>query len=82
MSFEKVENDRLKIEANLTIKDVTKPVTLYDIEIFLKEKKLYTKFKIDRTDFGINYSSKGVEKVKDYVISDAIELEVEVYFKD
>ena len=37
------------------------------------------KFKIDRTDWNINYASKGISAAKDYAISDAIELEVEVY---
>ncbi|MHA7844202.1 MAG: YceI family protein [Winogradskyella sp.] len=82
VNFEKVDDNRLKIDANLTIKDTTKPVVLYNVDFLPNEKKLYTKFKIDRTDFGINYSSKGVSKVKDYAISDAVELEVEVYFKD
>ncbi|WP_243472205.1 YceI family protein [Winogradskyella sp. MH6] len=79
-SFEKVNDNRLKIDANLTIKNVTKPVTLFNVEYYPNEQKLSTKFKIDRTEFGITYSSKGVAKVKDYAISDAVELEVEVHF--
>lgn len=79
-SFEKVNDNRLKIDANLTIKDVTKPVTLYNVDYYPNEQKLSTKFKIDRTEFGINYNSKGFAKVKDYAISDAVELEVEVHF--
>lgn len=82
LNFENVDDNRLKIDANLTIKDTTKPVVLYNVDFLPNEKKLYTKFKIDRTDFGINYSSKGFAEVKDYAISDAIELEVELYFKD
>jgi polyisoprenoid-binding protein YceI len=81
INFEKVEDNRLKIEANLTIKNITKVVTLYNVDILPNENKVYTKFKIDRTDFGVNYSSKGVAKVKDYAISDAIELEVELFLK-
>ena len=79
-SFEKVDDNRLKIDANLTIKGITRPVTLYNVDYYPKEEKLSTKFKIDRTEFGINYNSKGFAKVKDYAISDAIELEVEVHF--
>lgn len=44
-----------------------------------KASKMSVKFKIDRTDWNINYASKGISSVKDYAISDAIELEVEVY---
>ncbi|MDG4715447.1 YceI family protein [Winogradskyella marincola] len=80
IGFEKVNDNRLKIDANLTVKDVTKPVTLYNVDYFPEERRLSTKFKIDRTEFGINYNSKGFAKVKDYAISDAVELEVEVYF--
>ncbi|WP_083677143.1 YceI family protein [Winogradskyella sp. J14-2] len=79
INFEKVEDNRFKIEANLTIKDITNVITLYNVEVLPNEKKIYTKFKIDRTDFGINYSSKGVAKIKDYAISDAIEFEVELF---
>lgn len=82
VNFEKVDTNRLKIDAKLTIKGITKPVTLYNVDFLPKEKKLYTKFKIDRTDFGITYSTKGLVKVKDYAISDAVELEVEVYFEN
>jgi len=80
VNFEKVDDNRLKIDANLTIKNVTKPVTLYNVDFYPKQQMLSTRFKIDRTEFGITYSSKGVAKVKDYAISDAVELEVEVHF--
>ncbi|WP_426430637.1 YceI family protein [Winogradskyella sp. HB-48] len=79
VNFEKIDGGRLKIDANLTIKGITKPMVLYNVDFLPKEKMLYTKFKIDRTDFGINYSSKGVSKFKDYAISDAVELEVELF---
>lgn len=80
VNFEKVDDNRLKIDANLIIKDVTKPVTLYNVDYYPKQQMLSTRFKIDRTEFGITYSSKGIAKVKDYAISDAVELEVEVHF--
>jgi len=78
-SFEYVDTNRMKIDAFLTIKGVTKPITLYNVDYDPKELKMSTKFKIDRTDFGVNYSSKGLSEVKDHAISDAIELEVVVY---
>lgn len=77
-SFKYVNGNRI-IEADLTIKGITKLITLYNVDYDPNESKLTTKFKIDRTDFGINYSSKGFAEVKDRAISDAIELEVIVY---
>lgn len=81
-NFEYVTTNRMKIEAYLTIKGVTKLITLYNVDYDPKELKLSTRFKIDRTDFGINYSSKGIAEVKDHAISDAIEIEVVVYIMD
>lgn len=79
-SFEYVDTNRQKIDGNLTIKDITNIIELFNVEYVPNESKIRTKFKIDRTDFGINYNSKGFAKVKNYAISDAIELEVDVYF--
>ena len=56
-------------------------IELFNVDFDPGKNKISTKFKFDRTDFGITYSSKGVAQVKDYAISDAIELEVEVYLK-
>lgn len=78
-SFEYVDTNRQKIDGNLTIKDITNIIELFNVEYVPNESKIRTKFKIDRTDFGINYNSKGFAKVKNYAISDAIELEVDVY---
>lgn len=79
--FERVDKNRQKIDADLTIKGITKRIELFNVDFDPSQKKINTKFKFDRTDFGITYSSKGVAQVKDYAISDAIELEVEVYLK-
>ena len=72
-------NGQLKMHANLTIKGITKPV-LFNAKLNADNTKLTTKFKIDRTDWDIIYEAKGVAKVKDYAISDAIEFEVIVIF--
>lgn len=80
---------KYKIIADLTIKGIKKAIVLYDVE-FIKnisnlsmedDAKMSVKFKIDRTEWNINYASKGISTVKDYAISDAIELEVVVYLK-
>ena len=62
---------RVKIYANMTIKGVTKPVNLR-ADIDIPNKKITTKFKIDRTRWGIKYN----HDVKDSAISDAIGFEV------
>lgn len=80
-NFERVDKNRQKIDADLTIKGITKRIELFNVDFDPSQNKINTKFKFDRTDFGITYSSKGVAQVKDYAISDAIELEVEVYLK-
>ncbi len=62
---------KMRIEANLTIKGITKPVN-FQAEVNFEKKQMTTKFKIDRTRWGINYNSK----VKDNAISEAIGFEV------
>ncbi len=67
---------RMKINANLTIKDVTLPIT-FEARAIYERKQLKTRFKIDRTLWGINYKSKEIAgKLKDGLISDAIGFEV------
>jgi len=80
-AFEYVDVNRQRIYADMTIKNVTKSINLYNVEFIPSEQKLLTKFKIDRTEFGINYEAKGFAKYKDGAISDAIELEAEIYLK-
>lgn len=84
-NIEHVDNINIRIKANLTIKNITKPVEfsakLHDHETLVNVKnKMTAKLKIDRTDWNINYGAKGFVKVKDYAISDAIEFEVEINF--
>jgi len=68
--------NQLNISADLTIKDITKPITFY-AEVDYEKEQLTTKFKIDRTLWGIMYNSKELEgKLKDGLISDAIGFEV------
>lgn len=74
-------NGQLKMYANLTIKGIEKPV-LFNAKLNADNTKFTTKFKIDRTDWDIIYEVKGVAKVKDYAISDAIEFEVIVIFNE
>jgi polyisoprenoid-binding protein YceI len=85
--IEYVDINRYKIDANLTIKGIKKSIVLFNVDFIdntnelLNEKAsiMSVKFKIDRTDWNINYASKGISAAKDYAISDAIELEVEVH---
>ncbi len=72
-------NGQLKMHANLSIKGITKSV-LFEAKLNSDSTKLEAKFKIDRTDWNILYGAKGVVKVKDYAISDAIEFDVIVFF--
>ncbi|MGJ8665947.1 MAG: YceI family protein [Patiriisocius sp.] len=64
-----------KFYADLTIKGITKPI--YFIA-FVDDvtKQIKTKFKIDRTVWGINYNNN----LKDDSISDAIEFDVHLQF--
>lgn len=66
-----------EVFADLTIKGITKSQTFYATAD--GEKKTFTtKFKIDRTRWGIIYN----HKMKDKAISDAIEFDVTLTFKD
>ncbi len=60
-----------KAKADLTIKGVTQSVE-FQAELDFEKKTMKTKFKIDRTRWGINYNSK----LKDQAISEAIGFEV------
>jgi len=66
----------LRMEANLTIKGKTLPIT-YESEINAENNQMISRFKIDRTRWGINFGAKGLSsKMKDRFISDAITFEV------
>ena len=67
---------KMKIYASLTIKDITLPVD-FQAEVNYKKEQMTTRFKIDRTLWGITYNSKEVEgALKNGLISDAIGFEV------
>lgn len=63
----------LYIEANLTIKNITKRIKFYAKVDFEKEQ-MTTRFKIDRQRWGITYASA----VKENALSDAIAFEVTI----
>lgn len=66
------------VVADLTIKDITAPVTF---DIAVKDKTASTTFKIDRTKYGIKYNSGNFfENLGDKVISDDFELAVTLQF--
>lgn len=76
-----VENGKMMVEGNLTIKDVTKNIKF---PAFIKVKDSTVelrseRFSIDRTLWNINYASKNeMEKLGDQYISKDIELKVNV----
>ncbi|CAM1350329.1 YceI family protein [Tenacibaculum halocynthiae] len=61
----------VRIEANLTLKSITKPIN-FNATMDYENKRLTTKFKIDRRRWKVNYTSK----VRDGAISDAIGFDV------
>ena len=72
------DSTHLKVYADLTIKDITNPIN-FQAELDYKEEEMTTRFKIDRTLWGITYNSKEVEgKLKDGLISDAVGFEVSI----
>lgn len=69
------DSTHLLVHANLTIKGITLPVR-FQAEVNFEKKLMSTRFKIDRTLWGITYNST----VKDSAISDAVGFEAELYF--
>ena len=66
----------LRMDANLTIKGITLPIT-YESEINAENTEMISRFKIDRTRWGIDFGAKGLSsRMKDRFISDAIIFEV------
>ena len=63
----------MQIDANLTIKEITKPIR-FQAEVDYAKKQMTTKFKIDRKLWNVNYDSK----MRDGAISDAIGFEVKL----
>tara|TARA_R110001632_G_scaffold19898_9_gene59866 strand:- start:5048 stop:5608 length:561 start_codon:yes stop_codon:yes gene_type:complete len=62
-----------RLEADLIIKGVTKSIN-FQAEFNFEELTMTTKFKIDRTRWGITYNSK----MKDGALSDAIGFEIKI----
>lgn len=73
----KYHNDQktLTVTSNLTIKGITQPVQ-YEGKIDLGKKTIKAKLVIDRTQWNINYGSRGITNIKNNIISDAIKFEV------
>lgn len=78
------KNGTIVVSGNLTIKETTQNVEFPAVvsfpgdEIFLKSKS----FKIDRTQWGVNFMSKSVfEELKDQFIEDQVELSIELHGK-
>lgn len=67
------DSTHMEIEAKLTIKGITNPVT-FQAEVDFQKQQMSTKFKIDRRKWEINYTSP----FKDGAISDAIGFEVKL----
>jgi polyisoprenoid-binding protein YceI len=69
------------VAGNLTLKGITKPVS-FSASIAVDENTLTLKsesFKINRTEWGVNYASKTIfDNLKDKFVDDEIELKVSV----
>ncbi|WP_228851565.1 YceI family protein [Aegicerativicinus sediminis] len=77
--IEELKDGNLRITGDLTIKGMTKSV-FAEAKLDKTNNKFETRLKIDRTDWDIVYGAKGHVNIKDYAISDAIELEVEIQY--
>ncbi|UII75833.1 YceI family protein [Flagellimonas sp. HMM57] len=68
----------LSIIANLTIKEITIPIK-FQAEVDFQKQQMTTKFKIDRTRWGITYESQNYSvRLKDKAISDMIDFDVKL----
>jgi len=70
----------LAIKSDLTIKGITHPVNYYG-EIDMDKKMMKARLVIDRTQWNINYGSRGITNVRDLIISEAIKFEVVLHWK-
>ena len=71
-------NGLYKVTADLTIKEVTAPVTF---DLTVKGNAATAAFNVDRTKYDIKYKSKNFfENLGDNVISDEFELSVNLVF--
>ena len=65
------DSTHMKVYADMTIKGITKPIN-FQAEVNFEKKQMTTKFKIDRTLWGVNYNST----IRNSAISDAIGFEI------
>ncbi|EDM44873.1 YCE I like family protein [unidentified eubacterium SCB49] len=76
------ENGKVMVSGNLTLLDKTNNVT-FPATVSFPENTMFLKsesFKIDRTQWGINYGSKNIfDNLGDKFINDEIELTVELH---
>lgn len=83
--FKAAKNNQFDLKGNLTIKGITKPVTL-KATVSGKEKSLNTivaDLEFDRTDFNVRYGSgKFFENLGDKMISDKVKVKVELKLKN
>ncbi|WP_298519232.1 YceI family protein [uncultured Kordia sp.] len=81
LSFRKVvetDDNVYRVAADLTIKGIKSPVA-FNIE--LESNSAETKFKVDRTKYGIKYGSASFfDGLKDKAINDEFDLQVELKF--
>ena len=72
------EGNNYKIMGNLTIKDITKNITIpANVTMDANQFTATSKFNVDRTDFGIQYKSgKFDAKIKDKAIGDIMEFDL------
>lgn len=73
-NVEYIKANKVKMTADFTIKEITEPIK-FIADIDFENEVLHTKFKIDRTRWGINYNST----MRDGAISDAIGFKVSVH---
>ena len=78
-----VRNKTIKVTGNLTIKSITKPITIpADIEVKEGIVKANGKVVIDRTQWGIRYrSGKFYDNLADQAVSDEIEFNMKIVAK-
>ena len=76
------ENGQLKVSGNLTLKEKTQNVSFPATVSYVGNTLVLTSeaFKIDRTQWGINYGSKSIfDNLGDKFINDEIELTIELH---
>lgn len=82
-SFVMTSADSTNLTGNLTIKGISNSITV-PYTVSEEEGKIMANanFKVDRTDFGINFrSTKFFDNIKDKAISDEFELNVQIVAK-